>query len=212
MAKASPISSTAHIPSVSFIASPLSFFLLRGTEILFALFNLDAIDKFENHVAGFRHRGLDGGRQTHAAFEFVAEVVRRAADDQHARVDGSHRGREMEDADGVHAVRVHRSAGVADIRKVRLDSEERSGRLAARQGVDEDDGVPRVEESVGEVEAANAEVLDRDGGGQWTLQQGARDFDTESVVAEEDVADARDEDGRLHAGVSAVTGSTSSGE
>jgi hypothetical protein len=65
---------------------------------------------------------------------------------------------------------------------------------------------------VGEVHAADAEVDDLHPGRQLPPRQTVRERDAEAVVAEEDVADPRDEDPRAGgAATPSSSGSTSSG-
>ena len=70
-----------------------------------------------------------------------------------------------------------------------------------RTSIHEDCGFVAVLQGVGEIEAANAEVGYAHGLRQLQAGHAANYFHTESVVAEEDVADAGNEDGWfLHGG------------
>ena len=64
------------------------------------------------------------------------------------------------------AVRRRRAAVADRAVQLRLDDGDGAGRLAHRHGVDEDEGVVAVEQLVGEVDAADAEVGDPDAVGQ----------------------------------------------
>jgi hypothetical protein len=100
----------------------------------------------------------------HAAFKFVAEVFWFGPDHKDVGSDGTERGGEVEDAQRVHPVRVHVhscAAWIAKSGEIRFEDEERARRLFAGQCVDEDDGVPRVEERVREVEASVIRGLGR---------------------------------------------------
>ena len=76
---------------------------------------------------------------------------------------------------------------------VRLEDVQRAGRAAARRRVHQHDRLVAVEEGVGQVEAADAEIdhahLRR---GSGRRGQALDDLDAEGVVAQEDVADAGD--------------------
>src|SRR5262249_11791946 len=80
--------------------------------------------------------------------------------------------------------------------QIRFDNVERSRLATARHRIDENGGVVSVLQRVGEVEAANAEVAHGDISDRGTLTETSRDAHAEAIVAEEDVADARDQ----HAG------------
>ena len=135
--------------------------------------------------------GLDGSGETH--FPILAFEERGlAADDDELAHFAAERANEAQDADGIHAVAVGRGGGLAvERREIGLDEIERAGRATARNGVDED-GVALVHERVGEIVAANAEVVNLDAVGDAVAQEFARDFAAEGVVAEENVADAGD--------------------
>ncbi len=66
--------------------------------------------------------------------------------------------------------------------------------LSVRERVDEDGGFVAVLQGIREVEAANAKIDYACFRGQTAACEAADDLDAESVVAEEDVADAGDED------------------
>ena len=71
-----------------------------------------------------------------------------------------------------------------------------AGLAAAGNGIDQDHQLPGVHQRIGEVVAADAEIDDahvrRHGAGGRALD----DFDAKGVVAEKNVADARDENDR----------------
>jgi hypothetical protein len=81
-------------------------------------------------------------------------------------------------------------------------------------GIDENHRAERLEESISEIEAADAVVHEHSSGRQWMRSERADDFAAEAVIAEKDVADARDQCMRMrrliHA-TSSPSGSTSSG-
>ena len=65
-------------------------------------------------------------------------------------------------------------------------------------GVDENQRVVAVEQLVGEMNAADAEVGDGDIVGKALFAQPARDLDAEAVVTEEDVTHAGDKNFAAH--------------
>src|SRR6185369_5219682 len=69
-----------------------------------------------------------------------------------------------------------------------------AGRLPMRKSINEDGGFVAVLQGIGEVETANPEVDNADRLGEGALHQAADNFDTKSVIAEEDVSDSGDED------------------
>jgi len=69
-----------------------------------------------------------------------------------------------------------------------------AGRLPMRKSINEDGGFVAVLQGIGEVETANPEVDNADRLGEGALHQATDNFDAKSVVAEEDVSDAGDED------------------
>jgi hypothetical protein len=98
----------------------------------------------------------------------------------------------------VHAVGFDQAVGRGvDFVDIGLDDGDGTGRLAVGECIDEDGGFVAILQGVGEVEAANAEIDDARFRGQVAGCKAAGDFDAESIVAEEDVADAGDEDGGL---------------
>src|SRR5438309_747664 len=88
------------------------------------------------------------------------------------------------------------SAPAAGVPSLAASKQKRSasGSTAARQRVHQDRRVPAVEERVGEIEAADSEVLHLHALRQRPLREPPGDLDAEPVVAEEDVADPRDQD------------------
>ena len=92
---------------------------------------------------------------------------------------------------------------------VRFQHEERPGRLAARERVDQDQQVVAFEKLIRQVHAPDAEVGDLDPLRELRVGESPRDLDAEPVVPEEDIPDAGHE-APLHGAFS--SGSTSSGE
>jgi hypothetical protein len=100
------------------------------------------------------------------------------------------------------------------VRGVGLDDVQGARDLAARSGVHQDGCVVAVEERVGQVEPAHAELDHHRALRQRASRQAPHDLDAEPIVAEEDVADSTDQDaGGLHEPLppAAPSGSTSSG-
>ena len=87
------------------------------------------------------------------------------------------------------------SSPALEVGDLRLDDGDRARRFAHRHGVDQHERVVAVEQLVGEVHAADAEVGHPHAVGQRPRRQAVGHLDAEAVVAEEDVADAGDEHG-----------------
>jgi hypothetical protein len=98
----------------------------------------------------------------------------------------------------VHAVCIeggHAGVGVRDGPvQVVFEQVERAGVVALADGVDEDEGAVAVEQAVGQVHPADADVGDLDAGRQLAPGEPAGHLDAEPVVGEEDVADTCDQD------------------
>ena len=77
--------------------------------------------------------------------------------------------------------------------QVVFEQGERAGRVPLADRVDEDERAVAVEQPVGQMHAADADVGDLDAGRQVPPGQPARHLDPEPVVGEEDVADTGDE-------------------
>ena len=93
-----------------------------------------------------------------------------------------------QDGAGVHAVRVERAVVRGPVQVV-FEQVERAGRVTVPYRVDEDERAVAVQQPVGEVHAADADVRDLHAVGQVAAGQPARHLDAEPVVGEEDVAD-----------------------
>src|SRR5262249_2950645 len=81
--------------------------------------------------------------------------------------------------------------------RVQLQDVQRAGPAAARRRVHQDHGLVAVEQGVGQVQAADAEVDHAHLGRRPPPRQPPDDLDAEGVVAQADVADAGDQDARL---------------
>jgi len=99
----------------------------------------------------------------------------------------------------VHAVCVEGGhAGLVGVRgrlvQIVFEQVERARLVAVADGVDEDQRVVAVEQTVRQMHPADADVGDLDPGRQLAHGEPAGHLDAEPVVGEEDVADAGDED------------------
>src|SRR6185437_16839083 len=92
-----------------------------------------------------------------------------------------------------------------------LQAIERARFAAAGHGINKDGCIVTTDESRGEIEAADAEIHDANFVRQRPQREGLHDLDSERIVAEEDVADPRDENPRRHGCSSAASGTTSCG-
>src|SRR5262245_11216524 len=103
-------------------------------------------------------RAIDGGRDRRAEGHDHLLLVaggRFAADQDEAGQAAAQLAGQGQHLDRLHAVRLDDGLGRSGLA---LDGVQGPGRTAAARSVDQDDGVVAVEEGVGEVEAADAEV------------------------------------------------------
>ena len=98
-----------------------------------------------------------------------------------------------QDGPGLHAVGIEPGILVRRPVQVVFEQGERAGRVPLADRVEEDERAVAVEQPVGQMHAADADVGDLDAGRQVPPGQPARHLDPEPVVGEEDVADAGDE-------------------
>jgi hypothetical protein len=112
-----------------------------------------------------------------------------------------------QDGPGLHAVGIEPGSLVRRAVQVVFEQGERAGRVPLADRVDEDERAVAVEQAVGQVHAADADVGDLDAVRQVPPGEPARDLDPEPVVGEEDVADPGNQDSSP--GKYAVHGTTS---
>src|SRR5438270_607197 len=154
-------------------------------------------DELLDHLHRPGQGGGDGVAQAHLAELLGSEGGRLAAHHQHPGGGLlAHAPDEVEDRGRGHRVRLDLGCRPVAGAGVRLDDEESARLGPAGDGVDEDHHPALLEQRVGEVEAADAEVDDAHPVGLGPAQESLDDLDAEGVVAEEDVADAGDEDAR----------------
>ena len=186
-------------------------------------------EQIAEHLFHERDRGVDRRRDGVGEADALLDGRRLAPDDEDAfelPADPAPPSPASSDStvDGAHAVRVHdrqpvRHPARAQGRSPHLDHGEVPGGSSIGTASTQHERVVPVEQLVREVHAADAEVLDPD---VVRRRLGPRDhavgdLDAEAVVAEEDVADARNEDARRHRIASASgrdswsSGSSSSG-
>src|SRR3954468_8765292 len=135
------------------------------------------------------HRRFDRGGEPDA----LLDGGRLAADHPQEGRNASELAGEREHPGGIHRVRLERRRAV----RARLDDVDGAGLRAARSRIDEDRRLPLLEERVGQIHAANPEVDRADAVGKAPLRKPPQDLDAESVVAEEEITDAGDEDCHL---------------
>jgi hypothetical protein len=75
--------------------------------------------------------------------------------------------------------------------EIRLDYKDRSRLIATLHGIDQNERVVTLEQLKREMHSANSVVFDLDSGGKHIGIKPARDFDSEAVVGEKDIPDAR---------------------
>ena len=90
-----------------------------------------------------------------------------------------------------------RSIRIVQRFQIRFDDVERARSFAVRTGVHQNGGFVAVLQRVSQVEAANAKIGHAHALRQLPVGQAANHFDAKRVIAEKDVADAGDQDGRL---------------
>ncbi len=114
---------------------------------------------------------------------------------------------------GIHAMGVDGHGLVAStcrLLRLGLEDAEGPGIVPPPDGIDEDEDVVAVEELIGEMDAADAELPHLHTLGHGQARQTACHLHSETVVAEEDVPDAGHEHPRRH-GASPPASSISSG-
>jgi hypothetical protein len=160
-------------------------------------------EQVADHVDDRLHGPVDDRGHRRREPDALADLVRLDADDEHpvdGPVDADAAGQPVErpeDGRRVHAVGIPvRRLGLRAVRgrvQVVFEQVERARLAAAADRVDQDEGVVAVEQPVGQVHPADADVGDLHAGRQLAHGEPARHLDTEPVVGEEDVADARDQ-------------------
>jgi hypothetical protein len=158
-------------------------------------------DEGRGRPDGAGDRLAEAGQPGVGVLDVQPDSCRLDSDDDQAPWPAAERVGEPQDPERVQAVAVDhggRGQQPARIGRVgvvgRLDHGDRPGRVAARSRVDEDRGVDAAREGVGEIESADPEVLDASCVRHAFLEEPLDDVAAERVIAEEDVADPRDED------------------
>jgi len=83
--------------------------------------------------------------------------------------------------------------GAGQLVLIDFDEGDRSRRVPAGGGVDEDENVVPIQQPIGEVHTANSVISDFHAVGIRSTGQLAHDLDAESIVAQKDVPHAGDE-------------------
>jgi hypothetical protein len=150
--------------------------------------NRHFIDQFPHD----RHRFVNRAASNFAKTDSLDEICRLASYNQHSADSAAERSEGCEDSLGIHAVCVGGRSDRFRI-EVGLDHEDRSRLIATLDGVDQNERVVTLEQLKREMHSANSVVFDLDSGGKHVAMQiqSPRNFDTEAVIGEKDIADAR---------------------
>jgi hypothetical protein len=161
------------------------------------------LEKFFHSPYGMGDGRRDRWREAHAR----RDIARFAGDDDGSLGPCIELVEQREHVVRRESVRVDDRSRRCDGVRTDFDDRDRAGRPTVWRRVHEDQKVASIEELVGEVDAANADVGELDTGRHWAIGEMPGHLDTETVVAEKYVADAGDKDAIaiVHAG------STSSG-
>src|SRR5215211_7694606 len=124
--------------------------------------------------------------------------LRLATDHEGAGRSGSQGAGQPDDLDGVHPVGVERDDSI--FLDLRLDEVDGARLPATRGGVDEDDQVVIFVQGVREIHPSYTEVHDLDALRQPASVEAFHHLDPETVVAQEYVTDAGDQDPLIHGG------------
>jgi len=148
--------------------------------------NRHFIDQFPHD----RHRFVNRAAYNFAKTDSLDEICRLASYNQHSADSAPKRSEGCEDSLGIHAVCV---GGRIDrfVFQIRLDHEDRSRLIATLHGIDQNERVVTFEQLKREMHSANSVVFDLYSRGKPIGIQPPRDLDTEAVVGEKDIPDAR---------------------
>ena len=155
---------------------------------------------FEAQVNCGSDRSLDGRGEPNA----LVEIARLASDDDDAINGAAEAGKSGEDDVWAHGVRVdgHQGASLGGGPRqgsgLGFDQRESPRRLTHGNGVDQDESLVALEKIEGEVNAADPVILDPHPFRERLVGEELRHLDSEGVVRQEHVSDARDENATGH--------------
>src|SRR5918998_5658179 len=160
---------------------------------------IDLIYQRLYQLHGLFHRRAHRLAQLHNHVVVVLSAhdhLRLAANDEGAGRSGAQSAGEFDHLDGVHPVGIqHRLPPLLDLR---LDEVDRTRPLTPRGGVDEDGGLVIALQRVGEIHPSYTEVHHLHSLRQPAAGEPTAHLDPETVVAQEHVADAGDQDAPTH--------------
>ena len=174
-------------PSVStpFLCSSsidIGFSLLRHAEIFG--------DQFLNHPDGFPDRSLHRVAQPQLSF-LRSQIRRLATDEQNSSARATHLANVRQHVHWIHAVRFKRCRRATG--EFRLDQINAARLPAARTCIDQNHQFIRIEQRVRQIDAGNSEILDHHFRRQRSPCEPPRHFRPEAIVAQKNIADARDQ-------------------
>jgi hypothetical protein len=146
---------------------------------------------FVNQFPHYRHRFVNRAANNFAETYSLDELCRLTSYYQHPAHSAAKRSERCEDSLGIHAVRV---GGRIDriVLEIRFDHEDRSRLIATLNSIDQNERVVTLEQLKGEMHSANPVIFDFDSRGKPICIQPPRDFDSETVISEKNIPDARD--------------------
>jgi hypothetical protein len=149
--------------------------------------NSPFINQFPHDRDRFVNRAVDDFAKTNS----LNEVCRLASYYQYPAHSAAKRSECCEDSLGIHVVCV---GGRIDrfVFQIRLDHEDSSRLIAMLHRIDQNERVVTFEQLKREMHSANSVIFDLDSSGKHAGTQTPRDLDTEAVVGQKNIPDARD--------------------
>jgi hypothetical protein len=146
------------------------------------------------------NRLIDGrlNRCAHLHLQLVVrdQRPRLAADDQDMLDRAAHVSSRLQHFDRDHGVRLDCRGWRAGVVQLRFQNVNRPHFAAAGSGGYQDYRLVWVKKGVGQVEPADAKILDADCLGERVLRQATGDLNSECIVTEKDIADAGNQNSR----------------
>src|ERR1700722_705014 len=151
----------------------------------------DSINRhFINEFPHDRHRFVNRAIYHFAKTDSLDELCWLASYYQHPTHSAAKRGEGREKGFGVYSVRVG-SRIYRFVVEVRLYHKDRSRLIATLDGINQNERVVTLEQLKREMHSADSVVFDLDSSGKYIGTKPPRDLDTETVVGEKDIPDAR---------------------
>jgi hypothetical protein len=182
----SEVTTTYATPRITAVANNL---LNIGSDSFpgFDSINCHFINQFPHGRHGFVNRTANNFAKTYS----LDEIRRLASYYQHPAHSAAKGSEGCEDSLGIHAVCV--GSGIDRlVLEIGLDHIDRSRLIATLHCIDQNERVVTLEQLKREMHSANSVIFDLDSRGKPICTQPPRDFDSETVVGEKDIPDARD--------------------